>query len=58
MTPQLNRIIAQQHIADLLRVAERERIARMASANPKPQRRGVRIGRGSRRELLAGSCSS
>jgi hypothetical protein len=58
MTTELNHIIAQQHIAHLRRFAERERIARLATGNPTPQRRRVRIGRrGRRRELLVGSCS-
>lgn len=34
MTAQFNHIVAEHRIADLLRVAERERIARMASREP------------------------
>ena len=34
MTAQFTHIVAEHRIADLLRVAERERIARMASREP------------------------
>jgi hypothetical protein len=56
MNAQLNDIVAQQHVADLVRVAEHNRIARLASGNPAARRWRLRIGRGSRRrELLVGS---